>query len=137
MEYLKKVLFAEDEEPLRKLIGRITKLKGLEVDFAEDGQIALDKIDALSAQGLSYPIISTDLTMPNLDGIRLIEEIGERVGSKRILQPQIYVFSGGHPREKELTNLDIYNLVEQKYAKPVSLVDFANKIKTSYDNLRI
>lgn len=136
MDYVKKILVAEDDESIRKLIDRSLSISGIEADFAEDGKIALDRIDALSGKNLSYPIVSTDLSMPNLDGIRLIEEIGERVGSEKILRPQIYVFSGGHPREGEIPTLDIYNLIEQNYKKPFGIIEFARKIRETYDAIK-
>ena len=137
LKYLNKILIVEDNKPIRKLLKASTESNGLEADVAENGLEALNNIDFLSEQGLSYPIISTDLVMPKMDGIELIAKISERFGKGKILQPEMYVLSGGHPRIGEIENIDAYGLIRKHYQKPMSPNQFAKELKEFYDSMRV
>ncbi len=67
------VLVVDDSALDRKIAGGIVEAEGMQVDFAENGQEALDKI----AQ--SKPdLVLTDLQMPVMDGLKLVRELKKR-----------------------------------------------------------
>lgn len=67
----KTILIVEDEDAILLALQRILELTGLyEVLIAQDGQIALDKL-----QGLVPDLIISDVIMPNLNGIELCKQI--------------------------------------------------------------
>ena len=69
-----RVLVAEDYEDTRQSLKQLLELSlGLEVDTAEDGAQALE---ALLAK--PYSVLVTDLRMPRLTGMKLIEEVVKR-----------------------------------------------------------
>jgi CheY-like chemotaxis protein len=63
-----RVLIAEDEEPLRALIGRALTEDGHEVVTAADGAEALD---VLKRDGGRFDLLLTDIRMPVMDGLAL------------------------------------------------------------------
>ncbi len=60
----KRVLIAEDNEINRDLVGEMLSETGLELDFAEDGKVALNK-----AQANTYDLILMDMQMPEMSGV--------------------------------------------------------------------
>ena len=67
-----KILFAEDEAPIRRIVERVLRREPIEVVFAEDGEDAWQQF--LESPG-SFDIVFTDVRMPNLDGLALIKRI--------------------------------------------------------------
>ncbi|MBW2035820.1 MAG: response regulator, partial [Deltaproteobacteria bacterium] len=71
----KKILVVEDEEMIRDSLAEIvSSLFDFEVDVAADGSIALEMIRKDTDK---YGIVLTDLKMPNLDGMELINQAKE------------------------------------------------------------
>src|SRR5215216_5619864 len=69
-----RLLVAEDLEDARTTLQQLLHLSlGLEVDVAEDGQKALQMLEQRP-----YSILVTDLRMPKLGGLKLMEQINER-----------------------------------------------------------
>ncbi|WP_331775318.1 response regulator transcription factor [Sulfurospirillum sp. 1612] len=66
----KKVLYAEDEEGIRKNVTEILELFFQNVVAVGDGQEALDEM-TLS----SYDVLIFDICMPNMDGLEAIQKI--------------------------------------------------------------
>jgi CheY-like chemotaxis protein len=64
------VLIVEDEETDRMILGNIAHGMGHEVHFASDGEEALKVYE-----GRSIDVVVTDLQMPNVDGLELIETL--------------------------------------------------------------
>ncbi len=64
-----RVLIAEDTASVRQILELQTKGLGLEVDFAENGRIALDKMNRAR-----YDLVISDLHMPEVDGYGLVHE---------------------------------------------------------------
>ena len=63
-----RILLAEDEETLRKLVERALLLDGHEVTAANDGAEALE---ALTRSHGAFELLLTDIRMPVMDGIAL------------------------------------------------------------------
>ncbi len=65
-----RILIAEDEQELRDLYSEVLRNAGFDVDTAEDGQVALNKI---KAGGID--IVLLDVMMPLLDGLGVLTEL--------------------------------------------------------------
>ena len=70
-----RVLLVDDERPIRLALGRYMRRNGWEVDEAEDGAVALGKLDASSVEG--YDLVITDLRMPVLSGFEVHDWLAE------------------------------------------------------------
>jgi len=64
-----KILIADDEKTIRESLKQILSEEGYETDTAEDGQEALNKI-----QNTDFDVVLTDIKMPNVDGMELLEK---------------------------------------------------------------
>jgi len=74
---VRKVLVVDDSASMRQMVGFTLKEGGFEVIEAEHGQDALDKL-----KGTSVDLVITDLNMPVMDGITLIENIRKQPAMK-------------------------------------------------------
>jgi len=72
---MKRILLAEDEAPTRRSISILLNNAGYFLEEAKDGLDALEKLFA--SQSNSYPIdlLLTDIFMPGMTGLGLIDEI--------------------------------------------------------------
>lgn len=68
-----RILIVDDERNLRRVLSAHLKREGWEVGEAVDGVEALDRL----AQGV-WSLVITDLKMPNLDGLGLLEQTAAR-----------------------------------------------------------
>jgi CBS domain-containing protein/CheY-like chemotaxis protein len=67
---LKRVLIVDDEEDLREILGHFVESEGYEVELAENGKVALEKI-----LEEDFYFVLTDLDMPVMTGTQLIAEL--------------------------------------------------------------
>jgi DNA-binding NtrC family response regulator len=74
-----RILVVDDEEIIRDSFSFVLEKEGYTVENAENGQVALNKI-----QKEPFDIIITDLEMPEMKGIELLERV-------RVLSPQSFV----------------------------------------------
>jgi len=68
-----RILIVEDSTMVRITVKRTLASVDFHVDEAKDGQIGLDMAVASSDQ--PYDLILTDLNMPNLDGLSMIQQL--------------------------------------------------------------
>jgi len=68
-----RILIVEDSTMVRITVKRTLAKVDFQVDEAKDGQIGLDK--ATASQDTPYDLILTDLNMPNMDGLTMIQNI--------------------------------------------------------------
>ncbi|MDX8396816.1 MAG: response regulator [Mariprofundaceae bacterium] len=68
-----RILIVEDSTMVRITVKRTLTKVDFQVEEAKDGQIGLDK--ALASQDEPYDLILTDLNMPNMDGLTMIQNI--------------------------------------------------------------
>ena len=66
----KRILSADDSASIRQLVVFTLEKEGYEVISAVDGQDALNK-----AKAATVDMVITDLNMPNMDGIELIQAL--------------------------------------------------------------
>ncbi len=63
-----RILLAEDMEAVQTLVRMNLERLGLEVEFAENGQIAIEKASTSTTEGRPYDLILMDIQMPEMDG---------------------------------------------------------------------
>ena len=78
MSFKTKLLFVDDEEAIQNLFLEAMMNEGLLIETASDGKEALMKLKTFPAD-----IVITDVMMPNMGGLELLEEI-------RIRYPEIF-----------------------------------------------
>lgn len=61
------ILFVDDDEDLRQIVADQLAASGYDVDSAEDGEIAIEKL-----QGKQYEVVLLDITMPNKSGMDVL-----------------------------------------------------------------
>jgi two-component system cell cycle response regulator CpdR len=66
-----RILLAEDDAATRDLVQRALGLEGHEVTVTQDGAEALEKLQAAPTR---FDVLVTDVQMPGLDGIALVEK---------------------------------------------------------------
>lgn len=69
---MSKILVIDDERSIRNTLKDILEYEKHEVDLAEDGIKALDKV-----KSAEYDIILCDIKMPGMDGIEVLEKLSE------------------------------------------------------------
>lgn len=117
-----RALVVDDEAPLRMLIVRALTMQQIGCDQAEDGAVALGKLDENR-----YDIVVTDLRMPNRHGHSLCQAILERPD-----RPLVVVVTGlAEPRL--IADLKARG-VDAIFEKPFNLPSFAGKIREMLDN---
>ncbi|MBR5724487.1 MAG: sigma-54-dependent Fis family transcriptional regulator [Bacteroidales bacterium] len=67
-----KVLIIDDERAIRNSLGEILTDEGYEVDTAEDGAVALQKVEKEK-----YDVIFCDIKMPGMDGVEVLGKFTE------------------------------------------------------------
>ncbi len=75
-----KVLIVEDEEHARTGLAELVESWGYTTETAEDGLDALDKVNAFAPA-----IVITDLKMPRMDGLGLLQELGNHPESLAVV----------------------------------------------------
>ena len=65
--YMGRVLIAEDDEALRAMTGALLRRAGYEIDFAADGEEAIESVGAKA-----YDCILLDLMMPTASGFEVL-----------------------------------------------------------------
>ena len=73
----KRILIVDDEQSMRDTLQIMLERKGFESDSAENGLKALELI---GKERGGFDLIITDLKMPELDGIELIEQVNKKYG---------------------------------------------------------
>ncbi len=72
-DILARILIVDDEDIVLKSCLRVLQKLDFEIDTAYSGHTALDNLEKKK-----YDIVVTDLMMPGMDGMQLLEEIKKR-----------------------------------------------------------
>jgi two-component system sensor histidine kinase/response regulator len=108
-----KLLIAEDTETVRTILDQQLKKLGIEADFVENGQLA---IEALKSG--EYGILFTDLHMPELDGYGVIKHIRDGENDSDTRFPVIVLTADVQMAQRQ-TYMDLG--FDECLLKPVSL----------------
>lgn len=65
-----RILAVDDQLTIRELVAAVLRPHGHEVDTAEDGMVALKRVE-----NTQYDLVISDVNMPNLNGISLVGKI--------------------------------------------------------------
>ena len=117
------VLIVEDELALRESFQFLLQNLFAEVDTAEDGQEALNKMDERD-----YDIVLTDLSMPRMSGLRLVDTIRTKS------QSQIVVAISAHDDEEFSDALAPYNV--KLLTKPLEMDELFETLVPLCEQLR-
>ena len=117
------VLIVEDELALRESFQFLLQNLFAEVDTAEDGQEALNKMDERD-----YDIVLTDLSMPRMSGLRLVDTIRKKS------QSQIVVAISAHDDEEFSEALAPYNV--KLLTKPLEMDELFETLVPLCEQLR-
>lgn len=93
-ENKKNILIVEDSMSVRKFIAMTLKLDGYKTVGCNDGMEALEKLSLEK-----FDLIITDVSMPNMDGYKLIKTLREDIEYKNM--PIIVLSSLDKPEEIE------------------------------------
>ncbi len=115
------ILYAEDEDGIRKKISDSLRYYVKDVIEAQDGQIALRLYKELKPD-----IVFTDIKMPKKDGIELVKEI-----RKEDKQTPIVMITAHTDEEYLLSVVDLH--LEQYIIKPINLKDLKNSLQKCLD----
>ena len=117
------VLVVEDELALRESFQFLLQNLFAEVDTAEDGQEALSKIDERD-----YDIVLTDLSMPRMSGLRLVDHIRKKS------QSQIVIAISAHDDKEFAEALAPYNV--KLLSKPLEMDELFETLVPLCEQLR-
>lgn len=81
----KKILIIDDEESMRHMLSLILKKEGYEVFAVNGGKEALDLLSSLS-----FDFILSDIIMPEMDGLQLLQALKERKVESTIIMMSAY-----------------------------------------------
>jgi two-component system cell cycle response regulator len=119
----RRILFVDDEEILRDTIKEMLMFLGYDVALAKDAKEALE-----IAQKEYFPLIITDLMMPEIDGTQLCKQIRE-INETAV----IYAFSGF------LTEVDSNQLKSAGFdghlCKPVKIDVLKHAIEGAFEKI--
>lgn len=111
-----KILIVEDDADIREMLSEFLMMEGYQLDFAFDGQDALEKYDD------THNLILLDLMLPKKNGATVLSEI-----RKKSYVPIIIISAKDSDFDKSL----ILDLGADDYvAKPFSLMELHARIKS-------
>jgi DNA-binding NtrC family response regulator len=114
-----RVLLVDDEEEFIEMLAKRMKARGIRVETAESGEVAIEKVRAGD-----FDAIVLDLAMPGLDGMETFQEISK-------INPDLQViFLTGHGTIQtafQAMKLGAADFLE----KPASFQELLEKIKTA------
>ncbi len=108
----KRFLIAEDMEINREIIGELLRQNGAEIEFAEDGQICLDKVNAAPAD--YYDLILMDVRMPRLDGMEATRRIRRLSDAAKASIPIIAVTANVYEKDRSAAMEAVMNAFMEK-----------------------
>ena len=113
-----KVLIVDDDPNIREVISVLLSSEGYDVDAAENGQMAVDKV----YEGNQYDIVCLDIMMPDMDGIEVCTKIREKSNV-----PVLFLTAKSQDRDK----VEAYSKGGDDFlVKPFSQTELLMKIKS-------
>lgn len=110
-----RALIVEDDPAIRRLVGKLLQRRGIDVDVANDGKQAIEKI-----RTGGYSVLILDLMVPEVNGFEIIDF----VRTNRIRTPVAVVSAVS---AQALTKLD-KDIVKLVISKPFDVDEFTTKI---------
>ena len=94
----RRILVAEDIAINREIIGELLNRTGAEVEFAEDGQRCVEKVETHPAG--YFDLILMDILMPNMDGLEATRQIRRMTDPEKASIPIIAVSANTCERDR-------------------------------------
>jgi DNA-binding NtrC family response regulator len=116
-----KILVVDDEDIIRESLSFVLKKEGYEVEEAENGKIAYNKIVESF-----FDLVITDLEMPGMKGIQLVEEI-----QKLNIQTSIIIITAYGSMDTAI--LALRNGASDYILKPIEFDEILIKIKKLFE----
>ena len=110
-----RALIVEDDPAIRRLVGKLLQRRGIDVDAANDGKQAIEKLSTGD-----YSVLILDLMVPEVNGFEIIDFVRKN----RIQAPVVVVSAVSH---QALTKLDT-DIVKLVIPKPFDVEEFTTKI---------
>ena len=119
----KKILVVDDEKSLRGIMKMMLDRIGFDPEFAESGEKALEILNKEE-----FPIILTDLNMPDIDGVELCKRIKQ--GNPEAV---VYAFSGSFTDDEfdQIEEMGFDGLL----CKPVTFDVLKSVIKGAFEKI--
>ena len=118
------ILLVEDDPVLRTLAGRALRAEGYRVVLAANG---LEALDRLAQSGIEVDLVVTDVVMPQMSGLQLVERVLAEHGGTRVLLVSGYsddLVTGETVQSGEVAFLQ----------KPFAMTELAQKIREVLDS---
>lgn len=123
------VLFVEDEQGVREKTSLMLKDLFLEVNTAIDGEDGLQEFkNYYQNNGSFYDLVITDINMPNLDGLSMVEQILQINPNQEIIVVSAY---GDYEKLQTIINFGIKSYIK----KPIEINDLLNKLYLTSTNI--
>jgi DNA-binding response OmpR family regulator len=110
-----RALIVEDDPAIRRLVGKLLQRRGIDIDIANDGKQAIEKI----REG-GYSVLILDLMIPEVNGFQIIDFVKKN----QIRTPVVVVSAVSH---QALTKLD-RDVVKLVISKPFDVEEFTRAI---------
>jgi len=110
-----RALVVEDDPAIRRLVGKLLQRRGVDIEVANDGRQAIEKIRAGG-----YSVLILDLMVPEVNGFEIIDFVKKN----QITTPVVVVSAVSH---QALTKLD-RSVVKLVISKPFDVEEFTGAI---------
>ena len=87
--FMAKILVVDDERAIRNTLKDILEFEGYTIDLAENGKVGLEK-----ALANTYDLIYTDIKMPEMDGLEMLQAYRQAVKENGAEEAPIVMISG-------------------------------------------
>lgn len=115
------LLLIDDDPTVTDALSR-SLILSFDVEVANSGDQAMEMIQA----GGEFPVVVTDLRMPNMDGIQFIKE------ARQFLPNSVYIVLTGNHDVRAGDYIDDSGLVFLTIQKPAKKADLISKIEMAY-----
>jgi type IV pilus assembly protein PilB len=113
-----RILLADDDPQMRKLVRSILERDGYEITEAVDGLDALEQMESKS-----FDLMILDVDMPRLDGLGVLEELRARVSTSGV--PVIVLTARSDDTESRVLDLGAQDFL----SKPVQAQSLQSRVK--------
>jgi len=91
------ILVADDAPDNQKLLAYHLRKAGATFDFAENGQVALDKLEA-ARMAKPFDLVLMDMQMPFVDGYAATRQLRDRMDSTPVIALTAHAMAGDHEK---------------------------------------